>query len=271
MNRILFRKKQLEDALNNKSRDEKIGDYLIKQKLITEQQLIQVLEVQLGIPRIHLSQQTIDPELTHIVPKELAKRANIMPVRKNGNKLLIAMADPMDYFIIEEVRMATGYQIETSIAAKDDIFRAITKYYDLQESMDEVIHDNMPTDLEDDTQITDDDSPIVRLVNQIIANGVAQQASDIHFDPQDSELKIRYRVDGILRNDRSVPKNMQNIIIARVKIMGNLNITENRVPQDGRIKTIVNKRPIDIRLSTLPTIYGEKIVMRILDLRQCIK
>ncbi len=262
----IISEEQLEVALNTKSREEKIGDYLIKQKLITEQQLIQVLEVQLGIPRIHLSQQTIDPELTHIVPKELAKRANIMPVRKNGNKLLIAMGDPMDYFIIEEVRMATGYQIETSIAAKDDIFRAITKYYDLQESMDEVIQDNMPAVQEDDTQITDDDSPIVRLVNQIIASGVAQQASDIHFDPQDTELKIRYRVDGILRNDRSVPKNMQNIIIARVKIMGNLNITENRVPQDGRIKTVVNKRPIDIRLSTLPTIYGEKIVMRILDL-----
>ena len=143
----IISEEQLEDALNNKNREEKIGDYLIKQKLITEQQLIQVLEMQLGIPRIHLSQQTIDPELTHIVPKELAKRANIMPVRKNGNKLLIAMGDPMDYFIIEEVRMATGYQIETSIAAKDDIFRAITKYYDLQESMDEVIHDNMPTDL----------------------------------------------------------------------------------------------------------------------------
>jgi type IV pilus assembly protein PilB len=262
----IISEKQLEDALVNKNRDEKIGDYLIKQKLITEQQLIQTLEMQLGIPRIHLSQESIDPELTHIVPKELAKRANIMPVRKNGHKLLIAMADPMDYFIIEEVRMATGYQIETSIAAKDDIFRAITKYYDLQESMDEVIQDNMPAVQEDDTQITDDDSPIVRLVNQIIASGVAQQASDIHFDPQDTELKIRYRVDGILRNDRSVPKNMQNIIIARVKIMGNLNITENRVPQDGRIKSVVNNRPIDIRLSTLPTIYGEKIVMRILDL-----
>ncbi|WP_172369030.1 GspE/PulE family protein [Sporosarcina jiandibaonis] len=261
----IITEEQLEDALKNKSREEKIGDYLIKQRLITEQQLIQLLEVQLGIPRIHLSQQTIDPDLTHILPKELAKRANIMPVRKNGHKLLIAMSDPMDYFIIEEVRMATGYQIETGIAAKDDIFRAITKYYDLQESMEEVIHDSLPADIEDD-QITDDDSPIVRLVNQIIANGVAQQASDIHFDPQDTELKIRYRVDGILRNDRSVPKNMQNIIIARVKIMGNLNITENRVPQDGRIKTVVNHRPIDIRLSTLPTIYGEKIVMRILDL-----
>ena len=145
-------------------------------------------------------------------------------------------------------------------------YRTITKYYDLQESMDDALHDLMPTDLDDENQITDEDSPIVRLVNQIIANGVAQRASDIHFDPHETELKIRYRVDGILRNERSLPKNMQSIIIARVKIMGNLNITENRIPQDGRIKSVVNFSPIDIRLSTLPTIFGEKIVMRILDL-----
>lgn len=257
---------QLESALMSKSRNEKIGDYLIKQQLITEQQLIEVLEMQLGIPRIHLSQYKIEPELMQLVPKELAKRFNLMPVRRDYNKLLIAMADPMDYFAIEELRMVTGCQIDTNIASRDDIFRTITKYYDFQESMDDAIDDLAPENLEDETQITDEDSPIVRLVNQIIANGVAQRASDIHFDPQDIELKIRYRVDGIMRNERTLPKSMQNIVIARVKIMGNLNITENRIPQDGRIKSLVNSRPIDIRLSTLPTIYGEKIVMRIMDL-----
>lgn len=257
---------QLEEALVNKSREERLGDYLIKQQLITEQQLIEVLERQLGIPHIHLSQYVIEPDLLHLVPKELAKRGRLMPVRRENNKLLIAMADPMDYFIIEELRMVTGCQIETSIATKDDIFRAITKYYDLQESMEDALEDLAPTDLEDEAQITAEDSPIVRLVNQIIASGVAQRASDIHFDPQETELKIRYRVDGVMREERSLPKNMQNIVIARVKIMGELNITERRVPQDGRIKSIVNLRPIDIRLSTLPTIFGEKIVMRILDL-----
>ena len=257
---------QLDEALSQKSREEKLGDYLIRLQEITEQQLIEVLELQLGIPHIHLNQYAIEPDLIQLVPKELAKRANLMPVRKDRNKLLVAMADPMDYFAIEELRMTTGYQIETSIAAKDDIYRTITKYYDLQESMDDALDDIIPTDLDTENQITDEDSPIVRLVNQIIANGVAQRASDVHFDPQESELKIRYRVDGVLREERSLPKNMQNIIIARVKIMGNLNITENRIPQDGRIKSIVNFRPIDIRLSTLPTIYGEKIVMRILDL-----
>ena len=172
----------------------------------------------------------------------------------------------MDYFAIEEVRMTTGCQIETSIAAKDDLYRTITKYYDLQESMDAAMLDLAATSTETQEEIENEDSPIVRLVNQIIANGVAQRASDIHFDAQETELRVRYRVDGVLRTERSLPKHMQNVVLARIKIMGNLNITENRIPQDGRIKTNVNFRPVDIRLATLPTVYGEKVVMRILDL-----
>ncbi|WP_191963908.1 MULTISPECIES: ATPase, T2SS/T4P/T4SS family [unclassified Psychrobacillus] len=257
---------QLEYALTHKSREEKLGDFLIKENLLTEQQLIEVLEFQLGIPHVNLNQYSIEPELIQLVPKELAKRTYIMPLKKDRNKLLIAMADPMDYFAIEEVRMATGCQIETSIAAKDDIYRTITKYYDLQESMEQALIDMSPKEIENDTQITDEDSPIVRLVNQIVANGVAQRASDIHFDPQENDLRVRYRVDGMLKSERSLPKYMQNVVLARIKIMGNLNITENRIPQDGRIKLTVNMKAIDIRLATLPTIYGEKVVMRILDL-----
>ncbi|MEK4228867.1 GspE/PulE family protein [Solibacillus sp. FSL H8-0538] len=259
---------QLEYSLTTKSRDEKLGDFLIKENFLTEQQLIEVLEFQLGIPHIHLNQYAIDAELIQLVPAELAKRASIMPIRRDRNKLFIAMADPMDYFAIEEVRMATGCQIETSIAAKDDLYRTITKYYDLQESMDAALSDigSYASATETQQEITDEDSPIVRLVNQIIANGVAQRASDIHFDPQETEFKVRYRVDGVLRTERSLPKHMQSVMTARVKIMGNLNITENRTPQDGRIKINVNFKPVDIRLSTLPTVYGEKIVMRILDL-----
>ncbi|OXS75429.1 type II secretion system protein GspE [Lysinibacillus sp. KCTC 33748] len=257
---------QLEFALTNKTKDEKLGDFLIKENILTEQQLIEVLEFQLGIPHIHLNQYSISPDLLQLVPAELAKRTNIIPIRREKNKLFIAMADPMDYFAIEEVRMATGCQIETSIAAKDDLYRTLTKYYDLQESMEAALLDIGATAAETQEEIEREDSPIVRLVNQIIANGVAQRASDIHFDPQETDLRVRYRVDGVLRTERSLPKHMQNIILARIKIMGNLNITENRIPQDGRIKTNVNFKPVDIRLSTLPTVYGEKVVMRILDL-----
>lgn len=261
----VINEQQLNYALQNKSRDEKLGDFLIKENVLTEQQLIEVLEFQLGIPHITLNKYAIDPELLQLVPRELAKRANIMPVRRDKNKLLIAMSDPMDYFAIEEVRMATGCQIETSIAAKDDLYRTITKYYDLQASMDAALSEVFVNTTEVQQEITDEDSAIVRLVNQIIANGVAQRASDIHFDPQETDYKVRYRVDGVLKTERSLPKYMQNMMTARVKIMGGLNITENRIPQDGRIKVNVEFKSIDIRLSTLPTVYGEKIVMRILD------
>lgn len=257
---------QLDYALTTKMKNEKLGDFLIKENFLTEQQLIEVLEFQLGIPHISLNQFSISPELLQLIPAELAKRTNIMPIRKEKNKLFIAMEDPMDYFAIEEVRMTTGCQIETSIAAKDDLYRTITKYYDLQESMDAALLDIGATVADTQEEIENEDSPIVRLVNQIIANGVAQRASDIHFDPQETELRVRYRVDGVLRTERSLPKHMQNVVLARIKIMGNLNITENRIPQDGRIKTNVNFRPVDIRLATLPTVYGEKVVMRILDL-----
>lgn len=258
---------QINHALANKNRDEKLGDFLIKENIMTEQQLIEVLEFQLGIPHVSLNQFPIDPELLQLVPVELAKRSNLIPLRKDRNKLFIAMADPMDYFAIEEVRMATGCQIETSIAAKDDLYRTITKYYDLQESMEAAMSDlSIGTSSEVEQEITDEESPIVRLVNQIIANGVAQRASDIHFDPQETDFKVRYRVDGVLKTERSLPKHMQSMVTARIKILGALNITESRIPQDGRIKTTVNYRPVDIRLSTLPTVYGEKVVMRILDL-----
>lgn len=258
---------QLEYALTTKTRDEKLGDFLIRENFLTEQQLIETLERQLGIPHVNLNQYSIDPELTQLVPVAVAKRNSVMPIRRERNKLFIAMADPMDYFAIEEVRMATGCQIEPSIAAKDDLSRTISKYYDLQESMDAALSDmgertaNMAQD-----EILDDDSPIVRLVNQIITNAVLQHASDIHFDPHETEFRVRYRIDGVLHNERSLPKNMQSVVTARIKIMSALNITENRVPQDGRLKLMVNFKPIDIRLSTLPTVFGEKIVMRILDL-----
>lgn len=262
----LITEQQLVETLSQKASEEKLGDALLREGHITEQQLIEVLEFQLGIPHINIFQYSIVPELIQLVPKELAKRHNVLPIRKEQNKLFVAMADPMDYFAIEELRMATGYQIVPGIATKDELYRTITKYYDLQESMDEVMSDLSPDESIDETRITDEDSPVVRLVNQIVANGVAQRASDIHFDPQENEMKVRYRVDGVLRTERSLPKHMQNVIIARIKIMGNLNITENRVPQDGRIKMTVNFKPVDIRLSTLPSVHGEKIVMRILDL-----
>jgi type IV pilus assembly protein PilB len=190
-----------------------------------------------------------------------------MPLKKDGDKLFVAMADPMDFNVIDDLRLTTGFQIERAISAKDDIIRAQNKHYDIDDSMEEFL-ELLPqgTALKDDSRITEEDSPIVKLVNQIIQQGVQQKASDIHFDPHETKLVVRYRIDGMLKTERILPKHMQNILTARIKIMANLNITENRLPQDGRIKINLDTNPIDLRISTLPAIYGEKIVLRILDL-----
>lgn len=262
----LISEEQLTATLATKSTEEKLGDALLREGHLTEQQLIEVLEFQLGIPHINILQYPVDQELIQLIPRDLAKRHQVLPYRVDGNKLFVAMADPMDYFTIEEIRMATGFQIIPGIATKDALFRMITKYYDLQESINQVLDDFSPEEDVEESGIMDEDSPIVRMVNQIIANAVAQRASDIHIDPQESEVSVRYRVDGMLKTERSLPKYMQNTLIARIKIMGNLNITEKRLPQDGRIKIDINFKPIDIRLSSLPAAYGEKLVMRILDI-----
>ncbi len=183
-----------------------------------------------------------------------------------GDRLFIAMADPMDYFAIDDLRLSTGFQIETAIATKDDILRAINKYYDIDEGFEELFGNRPDAEAENEENINDQDSPIVRLVNQLLSNAVAMKASDIHFDPHETKLVIRYRVDGMLHTERVLPKHMQSLLTARIKIMSNLDITEHRIPQDGRIKINIDFHPIDLRVSTLPTVYGEKIVLRILDL-----
>ena len=262
----LLTEEQLATTLSNKSANEKIGDALLREGFITEQQLIEVLEFQLGIPHINLYKYAIEEDAVKLVPKELARRHLLMPVRIDGNKLLVAMADPMDYFAIEELRMTTGYEIVPGIASKASLYRTINKYYEIPESIEELMGNVIQEEVTEEADIIDEEAPIVRLVNQMITNAVIQKASDIHFDPQETEIRVRYRIDGILRTERTLPKYMQNMITARIKIMSNLNITENRLPQDGRFNMNVHARPIDIRVSVLPTIYGEKIVMRLLDL-----
>lgn len=259
----LITEEQLQEALRDKTDSQRLGDALLQKGYLTEQQLIEVLEFQLGIPHVSLFRYPIDPAVTAIVPKQLAQRYKLIPLKREGDKLFVAMTDPMDFFAIEDLRLKTGFQIETAIATKDEILRAITKFYDIGDGID--IEDDPVEEIEEE-RITNDDSPVVKLVNQILQNAVQQRASDIHIDPQETKVILRYRVDGVLRTERSLPKNMQGVLTARIKIMSNLDITESRVPQDGRIKLNLDFHPIDLRVSTLPTVYGEKIVMRVLDL-----
>ncbi|PLS16866.1 type II secretion system protein GspE [Bacillus sp. M6-12] len=263
----LITEDQLQSALKQKSPGQRLGDMLLQNGFITEQQLIEVLEFQLGIPHVSLYRYPFDPKLFSIVSKETAKRNLLIPLKKEGDRLYVAMADPMDFYAIDDLRLATGFQIETAIATKDDILRAISKYYEMDAGLEELMVEipGGETPVQEERAI-DKDSPIVKLVNQLIANAVTQKASDIHIDPQETKVIIRYRVDGVLRTERSLPKHMQNVLTARVKIMSNLDITEHRIPQDGRIKINPDFHPVDLRVSTLPTVYGEKIVLRILDL-----
>ncbi|WP_336989551.1 GspE/PulE family protein [Bacillus infantis] len=262
----LITEEQLQLALAEKHRDQRLGDALLQRGYITEQQLIEVLEFQLGIPHVSLFRYPFDTKLFSIVSKDMAKRNLILPLKKDGEKLYVAMADPMDFYTIDDLRLSTGFHIEAAIATKDDIIRAINKYYDMDEGFEELLDAGQGSREIQEEKIVDEDSPIVRLVNQIMANAAAVKASDVHIDPRETKVAIRYRIDGVLRTERVLPKHMQSVLTARIKIMANLDITEHRVPQDGRIKMNLDFHPIDLRISTLPTVYGEKIVMRLLDL-----
>lgn len=262
----LISMEQLQTALKEKGSSQRLGDALLQRGYITEQQLIEVLEYQLGIPHISLYRYPFDTNLFTLIPKEMARRNLIIPLKKNGEKLFVAMADPMDFIVIDDLRLSTGFQIETAIATKDDILRAINKFYNIDEGFEELIGDTLQRENAREEDVTDQNSPVVRLVNQILSNAAVQRASDIHIDPQETKVVIRYRIDGVLRSERVLPRHMQSVLTARIKIMANMDITEHRVPQDGRIRINLDFQPIDLRVSTLPTVFGEKIVMRLLDM-----
>jgi type IV pilus assembly protein PilB len=245
----------------------RLGDQLAAMKLVNEQQIIEVLEFQLGIPQVNLYKQKIEPNLFSIISEEMARRYLLIPIRKEGNRLIVAMADPLDYFALDDLRLSTGFEIQPVIAKKQELQLALNRYYGMQKSIDQMMKD-IPTN-EDDQAFLEaqqsDDSPVARMVDQLLQQAVQIGASDVHIDPHEFETHIRFRVDGVLRTEKTVPKTMQNILVSRIKIMASLNIAEKRLPQDGRFKIDVDLRKIDLRVSCLPTIYGEKIVMRLLD------
>lgn len=243
---------QILEALDQKSKNQKLGDALVEQGYITEKQLLSVLEIQLNLESISLYQYPIDDRLVDLLPKDRARKNLALPIKLEGSKLTVAMNDPLDFYAIQEIESATGYTLVPAIATKDDILQTINRLYD-------------GVDMGLDTESTDD-APAVRIVDQLIETGVAMYASDIHLDPHENNITVRYRVDGVLKNDRTIPKSLMNSLIARIKIISGLDITESRLPQDGRISIDVNDKKVDFRISTLPTVHGEKVVLRILDM-----
>lgn len=263
----LITEEQLQQALQEqKQLNMRLGDVLISRGYITDQQRIEILEFQLGIPHVQLFRQKVDPKVIGMIPQKLVEKHKVLPLRTEGNKLFVAMDDPLDYFAIDELRMVTGMRIEPVIALKDELQRAINRYYGMQESVEQVMQNIQMSEIGEAAPEEDENSPVVKTVNQIILQAVRSGASDIHIDPQEDALRIRYRVDGVMRTEQSLPPSMQSVIVARIKVLANMNVAERRLPQDGRVEIDVDFRKVDLRISTLPTIHGEKVVMRILDM-----
>jgi type IV pilus assembly protein PilB len=263
---------QLNEALEEQKRTgQRLGTILVKNGYFSEHNLIEVLEFQLGIPHVVLSKRSIEPEVLALVSENLVKKYKVFPVEKLQNRLILGMLDPTDVFALDDLRLNLNTEIQPVIITEEDLNQAINKYYGISTSVKEVFKD-LDIEIEevneeetsDDVQTLIDEAPIVRLVNLVITQAVKERASDIHIEPNEREVAIRYRVDGALKQVMTSPKNTQLAIISRIKIMSGMNIAEKRVPQDGRIQMKVDKMPIDLRVSSIPVVFGEKIVMRLL-------
>lgn len=269
----LITAEQLQEALAaQKQAGKKVGEVLIDLGYVTEGDVYGALGEQLGVPYVSLSFYSVDSSVISLISEQFARQYRVIPLFRIGNSLTLGMADPLNLGVIDQVVRATGLEIEPSICSDNDISQAIDHYYGTTSSMDEVIQvlgaDEEGRDESVDTHslaAMASDAPIVKLVNLLMAEAVKIRASDIHVEPDETMLRVRFRVDGIMREIYTHPKRLQGAIISRMKIMSNLDIAERRVPQDGRIQMKVEGKPIDLRVSTLPTVYGENVVMRILD------
>ncbi len=271
----LINEEQLQQALEiQKTEHDRLGATLVKHGFITESQMVDALRLQLGIDYIDLTKTDIRPEMSQYIPKNLAKEHRMVPVSVSKDTLFLAMADPTNFMAIEEAKKVSRKNIVPMIAAGNAVDRAISTLYGnegaaqamAQMRAEAGIREDDVTTSEDSTVTEDGDvaAPTIRLVNSIIERAYVENASDIHWEPSEGDMVIRMRIDGRLHRILTIPRNLQESVISRVKIMSRLDIVERRIPQDGRAKLRIKGEEIDLRVSTLPTIYGEKIVIRIL-------
>ncbi len=277
----LISQAQLEQALAiQRTTGERLGKILIDKKWITEEALLDALSERFGIPKVQIDAYTIDPAVVKLVPMAMAQQYKLIPLFRVQNTLTIAMADPLDIYAIDAVRYQTGYQVQEAIASEKDIEAAIKKYYSMVDSMDRMISDLELTqivELETEEEEADfhsedasDEASIIKLVNMILLQAIRDRASDVHLEPDDNVFRIRYRIDGMLHEISKPSLALAPMIISRIKIMADLDVSERRVPQDGRLRLRVDGREIDVRVSILPTVYGEKAVLRVLDSKNAI-
>jgi type IV pilus assembly protein PilB len=275
---------QLQQAIKTQKESScRLGSALVKLGFLTDEDVTNFLSRQYGVPAINLSYFEIDPVVVKLIPYETAKRYQILPLSRVGASLTIAMVDPTNVFAMDDIKFMTGFNIEPVVASESSINEGIEKAYgttnddDLETVMQSMTGDEADVELQSDEEevgLADlekaaDEAPIVKLVNLILTDAVKRGASDIHVEPYEKEFRVRFRIDGVLQSIMSPPLKLKDAITSRIKIMSKLDISEKRLPQDGRIMLKMNiagkKKQLDFRVSTLPTLWGEKIVMRLLD------
>lgn len=267
---------QLESVLKKQSiTGKRLGEILIDDGFVTEDDIIDTLEIQLGIPRIFFNMINVDYDAVKLVPESLASRYILIPIGFNCSRIQVVMSDPLNLFAQDDVKIASGYDVEPLFATKHEIKNAIEKYYSKQYVQRAAEELSKERNLQDETEETESSNdlkyaPAVRMIDTIISNAVKARASDIHMEPFEKYIKIRYRIDGELQEMFKSPIGTLPALVTRVKILSNLNIAEKRIPQDGRIITKVDNREVDLRVSLLPTVYGEKVVIRILSRDSCL-
>jgi general secretion pathway protein E len=268
LERALVTREDLDRALEiQRERGDKLGRILVDLGFIAQKDLLQALSDQLGVPLAHIDgPPAVSPE-TERLSSQFLRQAKILPLRLEGQSLTLAMADPLDFETLSAARMATGLDILPEIATESEILDALERYYGEAEKESAVLSrdgEEAAADLEHLRDMASE-APVIRLVNAMIASAVERRASDIHLEPFEREFRVRFRIDGVLHQEEAPPRELKAAIISRVKLMARLNIAERRLPQDGRIKVKALGREVDLRVSTLPTLYGESVVMRLLD------
>ncbi len=268
----LLTQEQLDRALEEHRRTRRaLGRTLIDLGYIKERDLVRALAEQVGLEFADLSETKVDPMLASLLPEALCRRYRALPIGERDGKLLVAMSDPANVYALDDIRTLTGRDVQPVVATASDIEQAIQRISAMGEQV-EALASEAAEKLETepgaelgDVEAAVEEAPIVKLVNAIMTQAVADRASDVHIEPTEKDVRVRFRVDGVLHEVMHSPKNIQNGLISRLKVMADLNIAEKRVPQDGRVSMKVSGRNLDLRLATLPTVYGEKVVIRILD------
>lgn len=272
----VIRPEQLNEALAiQKKTRERLGDVLINNGIITEQQLIEALQMQLGVDFVDLTAVSIPLELARFVPRSIAKKYCVVPVKLQKDELYVAMSDPLNFEAQEEIKSASHKQVVPMIATRRAVEQAIATLYgnegtaraieEMKREAGSNQADIVPVQMSKAVDNGAAEAPTIRFVNSVIERAITERASDIHLEPQEGEMVVRMRIDGVLRRVFTVPANLQATVIARLKIMGGMNIAERKIPQDGRAMVTAKDTEIDLRISSIPTIYGEKIVLRLLD------